>query len=254
MLPLALKESNVILGLSDHKKKKLYVIIFLTGLSLFIGSSLQQYALQFTKVSNAAFLTILYVPFVPIISRFFLGKKVHWSIWVSVSICLVGSYYLTTGNSFEAQSADILVALCAVFFAVHTILIDEYLDIVNAPYSLAFYQFGICFLMSLPLMFIFEDPSISGVYQEIWQLLYVGIMSTGFAYTFQIIGQRHVKPSTAVITLSLEGVFAALAAWIIIAQIPNLYSMIGLGLIIIGVLIAQLIPLVNQEAANQRYI
>jgi|TARA_B110000259_G_scaffold185432_1_gene234456 drug/metabolite transporter (DMT)-like permease len=253
MLPLALKESNVILGLSDHKKKKLYVIIFLTGLSLFIGSSLQQYALQFTKVSNAAFLTILYVPFVPIISRFFLGKKVHWSIWVSVSICLVGSYYLTTGNSFEAQSADILVALCAVFFAVHTILIDEYLDIVNAPYSLAFYQFGICFLMSLPLMFIFEDPSISGVYQEIWQLLYVGIMSTGFAYTFQIIGQRHVKPSTAVITLSLEGVFAALAAWIIIAQILSFVQIIGCTLIIIGVLIAQLIPLVNQEAANQRY-
>jgi drug/metabolite transporter (DMT)-like permease len=253
MLPLALKESNVILGLSDHKKKKLYVIIFLTGLSLFIGSSLQQYALQFTKVSNAAFLTILYVPFVPIISRFFLGKKVHWSIWVSVSICLVGSYYLTTGNSFEAQSADILVALCAVFFAAHTILIDEYLDIVNAPYSLAFYQFGICFLMSLPLMFIFEDPSISGVYQEIWQLLYVGIMSTGFAYTFQIIGQRHVKPSTAVITLSLEGVFAALAAWIIIAQILSFVQIIGCTLIIIGVLIAQLIPLVNQEAANQRY-
>ena len=253
MLPLALKESNVILSLSDHKKKKLYVIIFLTGLSLFIGSSLQQYALQFTKVSNAAFLTILYVPFVPIISRFFLGKKVHWSIWVSVSICLVGSYYLTTGNSFEAQSADILVALCAVFFAVHTILIDEYLDIVNAPYSLAFYQFGICFLMSLPLMFIFEDPSISGVYQEIWQLLYVGIMSTGFAYTFQIIGQRHVKPSTAVITLSLEGVFAALAAWIIIAQILSFVQIIGCTLIIIGVLIAQLIPLVNQEAANQRY-
>jgi len=253
MLPLALKESNVILGLSDHKKKKLYVIIFLTGLSLFIGSSLQQYALQFTKVSNAAFLTILYVPFVPIISRFFLGKKVHWSIWVSVSICLVGSYYLTTGNSFEAQSADILVALCAVFFAVHTILIDEYLDIVNAPYSLAFYQFGIRFLMSLPLMFIFEDPSISGVYQEIWQLLYVGIMSTGFAYTFQIIGQRHVKPSTAVITLSLEGVFAALAAWIIIAQILSFVQIIGCTLIIIGVLIAQLIPLVNQEAANQRY-
>lgn len=102
-------------------------------------------------------------------------------------------------------------------------------------------------------MFIFEDPSISGVYQEIWQLLYVGIMSTGFAYTFQIIGQRHVKPSTAVITLSLEGVFAALAAWIIIAQILSFVQIIGCTLIIIGVLIAQLIPLVNQEAANQRY-
>ena len=209
--------------------------------------------MQYTKVGNAAFLTILYVPFVPIISRFFLGKKIHWSIWVSVSICLVGSYYLTTGNSFEAQSADILVALCAVFFALHCILIDEFFEIINAPYSLAFYQFGICFLISLPLMFAFEEPTISGIYEEIGQLLYVGIMSTGVAYTLQIIGQRFVKPSTAVITLSLEGVFAAITAWIILSQILTSIQIIGCSLIIVGVLVAQLIPLLNQDAADQRY-
>ena len=144
ILPLAFIERDIFFKIEEVKKKKLYLIIFLTGCSLFVGSFLQQYALQYTKVGNAAFLTILYVPFVPIISRFFLGKKIHWSIWVSVSICLVGSYYLTTGNSFEAQSADILVALCAIFFALHCILIDEFFEIINAPYSLAFYQFAFC--------------------------------------------------------------------------------------------------------------
>ena len=212
ILPLAFFERDIFFKVEEAHRKKLYFIILLTGCSLFVGSFLQQYALQYTKVGNAAFLTILYVPFVPIISRFFLGKKIHWSIWVSVSICLLGSYYLTTGNSFEAQSADILVALCAVFFALHCIFIDEFFEIINAPFSLAFYQFGICFILSFPLMFIFEEPSFSGIYQEIGQLLYVGIMSTGVAYTFQIIGQRYVKPSTAVVTLSLEGVFAALTA------------------------------------------
>ena len=253
ILPLAFIERDIFFKIEEVKKKKLYLIIFLTGCSLFVGSFLQQYALQYTKVGNAAFLTILYVPFVPIISRFFLGKKIHWSIWVSVSICLVGSYYLTTGNSFEAQSADILVALCAIFFALHCILIDEFFEIINAPYSLAFYQFGICFLISLPLMFIFEEPTISGIYEEIGQLLYVGIMSTGVAYTLQIIGQRFVKPSTAVITLSLEGVFAAITAWIILSQILTSIQIIGCSLIIVGVLVAQLIPLLNQEAADQRY-
>ena len=253
ILPLAFIERDIFFKIEEVKKKKLYLIIFLTGCSLFVGSFLQQYALQYTKVGNAAFLTILYVPFVPIISRFFLGKKIHWSIWVSVSICLVGSYYLTTGNSFEAQSADILVALCAVFFALHCILIDEFFEIINAPYSLAFYQFGICFLISFPLMFVFEEPTISGIYEEIGQLLYVGIMSTGVAYTLQIIGQRFVKPSTAVITLSLEGVFAAITAWIILSQILTSIQIIGCSLIIVGVLVAQLIPLLNQDAADQRY-
>jgi len=253
ILPLAFIERDIFFKVEETDKKKLYLIILLTGCSLFVGSFLQQYALQYTKVGNAAFLTILYVPFVPIISRFFLGKKIHWSIWVSVSICLVGSYYLTTGNSFEAQSADILVALCAVFFALHCIFIDEFFEIVNAPFSLAFYQFGICFILSFPLMFIFEEPSFSGIYQEIGQLLYVGIMSTGVAYTFQIIGQRYVKPSTAVVTLSLEGVFAALTAWIILTQMLSSIQIIGCTLIIVGVFVAQLIPLMNKDAASLRY-
>ena len=139
------------------------------------------------------------------------------------------------------------------FFALHCILIDEFFEIVNAPFSLAFYQFGICFILSFPLMFIFEEPSFSGIYQEIGQLLYVGIMSTGVAYTFQIIGQRYVKPSTAVITLSLEGVFAALTAWIILTQMLSSIQIIGCTLIIVGVLVAQLIPLMNEDAASQRY-
>ena len=141
-------------------------------------------------MGNAAFLTILYVPFVPIISRFILKKRIHWSIWVSVSICLVGSYYLTVGNSFEAQFADFLVVVCAIFFALHCILIDEYFEIVNAPFTLATSQFLLCFLCSLPFVFIFEDPSLEGIYMELFELLYVGVMSSGIAYTLQIFGQR----------------------------------------------------------------
>ena len=110
VLPFAFYEINKIKNLKN--KKKFIIVVLLTGLSLLLGTYLQQYALQYTKVGNAAFLTILYVPFVPIISRLFLKKKIHWSIWLSVSICLVGSYYLTLENTFEAQFADILVIVC----------------------------------------------------------------------------------------------------------------------------------------------
>lgn len=250
VLPLAIKE---IPNFKKSLNKKLIIIILLTGLSLLMGTYLQQYALQYTKIGNAAFLTILYVPFVPIISRFILKKRIHWSIWVSVSICLVGSYYLTVGNSFEAQFADFLVVMCAIFFALHCILIDEYFEIVNAPFTLATSQFLLCFLYSLPFVFIFEDPSLKGIYMELFELLYVGVMSSGIAYTLQIFGQRYVKPSTAAITFSLEGVFGSLAAWIILSQMLTTTQIFGCFLILLGVLTAQLIPLINKEAASSRY-
>ena len=250
VLPLAVKE---IPNFKKSLNKKLIIIILLTGLSLLMGTYLQQYALKYTKIGNAAFLTILYVPFVPIISRFILKKRIHWSIWVSVSICLVGSYYLTVGNSFEAQFADFLVVVCAIFFALHCILIDEYFEIVNAPFTLATSQFLLCFLYSLPFVFIFEDPSLKGIYMELFELLYVGVMSSGIAYTLQIFGQRYVKPSTAAITFSLEGVFGSLAAWIILSQMLTTTQIFGCFLILLGVLTAQLIPLINKEAASSRY-
>ena len=250
VLPLAVKE---IPNFKKSLNKKLIIIILLTGLSLLMGTYLQQYALQYTKIGNAAFLTILYVPFVPIISRFILKKRIHWSIWVSVSICLVGSYYLTVGNSFEAQFADFLVVVCAIFFALHCILIDEYFEIVNAPFTLATSQFLLCFLYSLPFVFIFEEPSLKGIYMELFELLYVGVMSSGIAYTLQIFGQRYVKPSTAAITFSLEGVFGSLAAWIILSQMLTTIQIFGCFLILLGVLTAQLIPLINKEAASSRY-
>ena len=251
VLPLAIKEIPNFKNI--QKKNKLIIIILLTGLSLLIGSFLQQYALQYTKIGNAAFLTILYVPFVPIISRFILRRRIHWSIWVSVSICLIGSYFLTIENSFDAQFADFLVVVCALFFALHCILIDEYFEIVDAPFTLATSQFLLCFIYSLPFMFIFENPTFEGIYKESFELLYVGVMSVGIAYTLQVIGQRYVRPSTAAITFSLEGVFGALAAWIILSQILSSTQIFGCLLILIGVLAAQLIPLINKEAASNRY-
>ena len=251
VFPLAIKEVPRFKKLL--RKKKLFIIIFLTGLSLLLGTFLQQYALQYTKIGNAAFLTILYVPFVPIISRFILKKKIHWSIWLSVSICLIGSYYLTVENSFDAQFADFLVIICALFFALHCIFIDEYFEIVDAPFTLATSQFLLCFLYSLPFVFIFENPTLIGIKKEIFELLYVGVLSSGVAYTLQIIGQRYVKPSTAAITFSLEGVFGSLAAWIILSQFLTTIQIFGCFLILVGVLTAQLIPLINKEAASSRY-
>ena len=83
--------------------------------------------------------------------------------------------------------------------------------------------------------------------------LYVGVMSSGIAYTLQVFGQRYVKPSTAAITFSLEGVFGSLAAWVILSQFLTNVQIFGCFLILIGVLVAQLLPLINKEAALNRF-
>ena len=62
------------------------------GVSLFLGTFLQQAALQYTNIANAAFFTVFYVPFVPIILFIIYKEKVHWSIWPSIALCIVGVY------------------------------------------------------------------------------------------------------------------------------------------------------------------
>ena len=123
----------------------------------------------------------------------------------------------------------------------------------NAPFTLATSQFLLCFFYSLPFVFIFENPTLTGIGKELFELLYVGVLSSGIAYTLQILGQRYVKPSTAAITFSLEGVFGSLAAWIILSQILTNIQIFGCFLILVGVLLAQLIPLINKDAASSRY-
>ena len=106
-----------------HDRKKIYLCIA-TGIFLFGGMGLQQYALQKSLISNAAFLSTLYVPFVGIISRFIIKKQVHWIIWVAILLCLYGSYLLSSNQSVDIQQSDSLLFIAALFFALHIISVS----------------------------------------------------------------------------------------------------------------------------------
>ena len=80
---------------SINKGQKQFTnLAILIGLSLFLGSALQQVALLYTDVANAAFFTIFYVPMVPFIIFFMYKKPIHWSIWPSVFLCVMGGYLI----------------------------------------------------------------------------------------------------------------------------------------------------------------
>ncbi len=248
ILPLLiiLERKNYIRTIS---KPNTFLLIFLTSLALGFGATIQQIALLNSDVSNAAFITALYVPIVPIILKIFFKKIIHWSIWLAVGICLIGLYLLTTENSsITINFSDILLIISSVAFAFQIILNDIFLSKNNAPFTFAFTQYLIIFFITLIIALIFENPTMKGISMEFMEVFYAGSLSVGIAYTLQILGQKNTNAAPAAIILSMEAVFAAIAAWVIISQSMSIIKIIGCVLIFIGIIIAQIFPILKRKS------
>ena len=219
------------------------ILSFLIGLSLFLGSALQQVALLYTDVANAAFFTIFYVPMVPIIIFIFKRDSLHWSVWPSVILCLIGGYLLTNFYDATVRLGDTLVVLGALFWSTHIIFTGMIVKKYNLPLTLGAIQTLLVALFSLVIGLIYEEFVIKNILNEIDSILYAGILSGGFAFVLQIYAQKNINPAPAAIIFSLEGVFATIAAWFLLSQILDFYNILGCLFILCGVLISQLLPL-----------
>ena len=222
------------------------VLSFLIGLSLFLGSALQQVALLYTDVANAAFFTIFYVPMVPIIIFMFKRDSLHWSVWPSVILCLIGGYLLTNFYDAKVRLGDTLVVLGALFWSTHIIFTGMIVKRYNLPLTLGAIQTLLVALFSFVIGLIYEEFVIENILNEIDSILYAGILSGGFAFVLQIYAQKNITPAPAAIIFSLEGVFATIAAWFLLNQILNLNNILGCLFILWGVLISQLLPLMRK--------
>ena len=226
--------------------KTFAILAFLIGLSLFLGSALQQVALQYTDVANAAFFTIFYVPMVPIIIFLFKKKSIHWSVWPSVILCLIGGYLLTNFYDATVRLGDTLVILGALFWSTHIIFTGIIVTKYNLPLTLGAIQTFIVALFSFFVGLIYEEFIIENILNEIDSILYAGILSGGFAFVLQIYAQKNITPAPAAIIFSLEGVFATIAAWFLLDQILGMNNLLGCFFILCGVLLSQLLPLIKK--------
>jgi drug/metabolite transporter (DMT)-like permease len=220
---------------------------FLIGLSLFLGSALQQVALLYTDVANAAFFTIFYVPTVPIIIFLFRRKSIHWSVWPSVALCLIGGYLLTNFQDATVRLGDSLVVLGALFWSTHIIFTGIIVKKYDLPLTLGAIQTLIVSLFSFVIGLIYEEFIYTDIIKEINSILYAGILSGGFAFVLQIYAQKNITPAPAAIIFSLEGVFATIAAWYLLNQILDINNLLGCFFILCGVLLSQLLPLVKKK-------
>ena len=223
--------------------KTFAILSILIGTSLFLGSALQQVALLHTDVANAAFFTIFYVPMVPIIVFFFKKKLVHWSIWPSVVLCLIGGYLLTNFSDATVRLGDSLVLLGALFWSTHIIFTGMIVTRYNLPLTIGALQTLIVAVFSLIIGSIYEEFILKNILKEINSILYAGILSGGLAFVLQIYAQRNISPAPAAIIFSLEGVFATVAAWFLLSQVLDINNILGCIFILCGVLLSQLLPL-----------
>ena len=222
-------------------------LTFLIGLSLFLGSALQQVALLYTDVANAAFFTIFYVPIVPIIIFLFKRTSIHWSVWPSVVLCLIGGYLLTNFYDATVRLGDSLVILGALFWSTHIIFTGIIVKKYDLPLTLGAAQTLIVALFSSLIALIYEEFIYIDIMKEINSILYAGILSGGFAFVLQIYAQKNISPAPAAIIFSLEGVFATIAAWYILNQVLDINNLFGCFFILCGVLLSQLLPLVQKK-------
>ena len=227
--------------------KTFATLSFLIGLSLFLGSALQQVALLYTDVANAAFFTIFYVPMVPIIIFLFKKKSIHWSVWPSVVLCLIGGYLLTNFHDATVRLGDTLVILGALFWSTHIIFTGIIVTKYNLPLTLGAIQTLLVALFSFIVGFIYEEFIIENILNEVDSILYAGILSGGFAFVLQIYAQKNITPAPAAIIFSLEGVFATIAAWFLLNQILGLNNLLGCFFILSGVLLSQLLPIMKKK-------
>ena len=227
--------------------KTFIILSFLIGLSLFLGSALQQVALLYTDVANAAFFTIFYVPMVPIIIFLFRRRSIHWSVWPSVILCLIGGYLLTNFQDATVRFGDSLIVLGALFWSTHIIFTGIIVIKYDLPLTLGAVQTLIVASFSFLIGSIYEEFIYADIIKEIYSILYAGILSGGFAFVLQIYAQKNITPAPAAIIFSLEGVFATIAAWYLLNQILDINNLLGCFFILCGVLLSQLLPLLKKR-------
>lgn len=222
----------------------------LCGVFLYCGSLFQQMGLEYTSVTNAGFLTGLYVPLVPIIMLVFLKKAPHWTIWPAALGCMVGTYLLSGGSLSAFNTGDILVLVGSVFWALQVITIGYVVKAAQTPVLVAAVQFLCCAAFGMVGAFIMETTTLQSILNAGPEILYAGVLSIGVAFTLQAIAQAHTPQADAAIIMSGEIVFAAIAGALIQGDRLNTYGYIGCAIMFICILSVELLPLLRRKVAR----
>lgn len=223
---------------SAEDKKLLLTGGICCGLFLSVATNLQQLGIKYTTVGKAGFITAIYIVLVPVAGLFF-KKKCGLMVWLSVGLAMVGFYFLTMIGESSFSQGDIYVLLCALVFTGHILCVDYFSPKVNGV-KLSCLQFLVCGILSGIIMLCRESLVPTDILKAWAPILYTGVMSSGVAYTFQILGQKNYNPAIAALIMSLESVFSVLGGWLVLHETLSGSEAVGCVLIFAGIILAQI--------------
>ena len=229
-----------------ESKRAMWLGGVLCGIALWAASNVQQIGLLTTSAGKGGFITALYIVLVPIFGLC-IGRRTTLLTWLGVVLAMIGLYFLCMQGESGLNSGDLLVLACAPIFAVQILLVDKF-----APHTdgvrLSCIEFFTVGILNIPLMFIFEQPSLPAMLNSWMPLCYAGLLSSGVAYTLQVVAQKNTHPATASVLMSLESVFAVLAGLVLMQERLSAWELIGCTVMFAAVILAQLPPLRKKGA------
>lgn len=217
----------------------------LLGVLVAFSISLQQIGLESTTVANAGFISSLYVVLVPLLGLLW-GRRVGAGVWLGALLAALGMYFLSVRSGYSVRHGDWLELGGALFITGQILLLGRVAPR-HDPLQLAVVQFVVCGLLCLGAGALVETVSLEALRRAAWTIVYGGALSVGVAYTLQVVAQRDAIPAHAAVIFSMEGVFAALAAWLVLQQALDARALFGCALVFCGLVVSQL-PL--QALAN----
>lgn len=257
LIPVILIRSKInkepIINKNKNDLKDIVLAGGLCGVFLFIGSNFQQYGIGLYPEGAASsgrggFISALYVILVPIFGLVF-KHKVKITNWLSVILAMIGLYFLCfTGGINSVYLGDLVILCCALGFAGQILCIDHFAKKVDVI-KMSFVQFLTSSLLSFISMLIFEKPNVNSILEVWYSVLYLGVISSGVAFTLQIVGQKYSEnPIISAVILSLESVFSVIAGVIILNEHLSAFEMVGCAIMFVAILVSQLTP--NKEQKN----
>ncbi len=209
------------------------------GTVLFGAYGLWAYGLNFTSASKSGFIIGFSVVIVPLISAVILKKMPPAPSLAGAFLAMIGLAFLSLEGGFHLQKGDLFTLAAAFMFALHIITIGQF-TLTADSIALAVVQISTVGVLSLPVTFLWESPIIpTGT--EVWVNLSVLIvLCTAVAYIVLNHMQKFTSPTQTALIFTMEPVFAALFAFLLLGETLSPRSFAGGFLILTGMIISEL--------------
>lgn len=250
LLPIRyFRRGNIaIMSASDNRHMILSSLV--AGTVMFVAVAFQQVGIKSTTVSNAGFITGLYIVFVPIFG-IFIGHRYRHGIWIAIMIASAGLYLLSGMEGLYMKQGDFFILISAICWALHLIVIDH-ISHRHHPVAFAIRQFFVCATLSLVAAIFTGERLMIGSTTEWIYICASGVVAIAIGYTFQIYGQKVTPPSQAALIFNTEAVFAAIAGFYFLNEILGSQALIGCVLMLVGTVMAQFYPPLNHRKTEPK--